>query len=228
MAALLALAAFLALFGAWRFWFFLRDPERTPPSGASLLAPADGWVVYAKRVVAGEVPVLVKGRRAMPLDEFTGVPGVAGADGVLVGIFVTAFSVHRNRVPVSGEVVFRHHRRARRNLSMAGLFANLLLGRAPYDANGRCLLENERLTIGIRTPSGTVTVTQIADAWIRRIVAEVTVGQRVVRGDRYGLIRFGSQVDVFVPDSLGLEVRVRPGQRLRAGESVVAAERGAP
>ncbi len=221
-AAILLALAVLAPFVWWRAWFFWRNPARCPPAGDALLCAADGRVVYVKRVRAGEVPVSVKGQRAMRLLECAPVLDAARGDGVLIGTYMSVFSVHQNRIPVSGEVVLRVHRPAVRNVSMARMMVYTLLGREPYDEDCRHLIQNERLTIGIRTPGGVVLVTQIADAWIRRIRADVGVGQPVERGARYGAILLGSQVDVFVPDSLGFRVVVRPGQAVRAGETPLA------
>lgn len=174
MIPLLLGASFVLLFLAWRIWF-LRDPRREIPPGESILAPADGFVTYVKRVTRGTVPVAVKGRSEIALSEILGVPDLAEADGTLVGTFMTAFSVHRNRAPISGEVVLRRHVPAPRNRTMARMMARLLLRAAPYEPGCDYLVENERLTIAIRTG----------------------------RGAQYGFIRFGSQVDLFIPDSFG-------------------------
>ena len=101
--------------------------------------------------------------------------------------------------------------------------ANLVLGRMPYETGCDYLVENERLTIALRTDAGhLVSVTQIADKWIDRIVADVEPGDRLERGAQYGLIRFGSQCDVFLPDALIRRVNVSPGQYVYAGETVIA------
>ena len=216
-------AALTACFVYWRFYFFFRDPPRTPPPGDHLiLAPADGHVTYVRRVRRGEIPVAVKQRRAIPLAEIIAADLVDN-DGYLIGVFMNPLSVHRNRLPASGEVILRVHRPAARNISMIGLLISMMLKRDPTTVDCRCLVENERLTIAIRTASGAVlTVTQIADVWINRIVARVAVGDRVLRGQQYGLIRMGSQVDTFIPDSAVERIVVVPGQRVRAGESVLA------
>jgi phosphatidylserine decarboxylase len=225
MQALLVIAAALtACFVFWRYYFFFRDPVRVPPPGDHLIvAPADGHVVYVTRVMRGEIPVAVKQGRALPLTEIIAAD-LGESDGYLIGIFMNPLSVHRNRIPASGEVVLRVHRPAARNISMVGLLASMLLKREPLALGCRCLVENERLTIAIRTLSGAVlTVTQIADVWVNRIVARVAVGDAVERGQQYGLIRMGSQVDTFIPQSAVDRVLVVPGQRVRAGESVLAA-----
>ncbi|MDI6629918.1 MAG: phosphatidylserine decarboxylase [Rhodococcus sp. (in: high G+C Gram-positive bacteria)] len=217
------LAAPFALFVYWRTRFFFRDPHREPPADPrAVLAPADGFVTYVKRVEAGSTAFAVKKGRTIVLDE---IAGVASTDsGYLIGIYMSEYSVHRNRIPVSGTVGMRRHRSAAPfNKSMARVGANLLTRRTPYDEGCDYLLTNERLTISIEHESGAVvTVTQIADLWVDRIVAHVAVGDTVERGEQYGMIRFGSQCDVFVPDALVDEITVRPGNYVFAGETTVA------
>ena len=216
-----ALAGFATLFLLWRFYYFFRDPERRPPPGDDVLAPADGYVVYVHAVRAGEVPVAIKGRRSIPLEELTALPGIAG-EGTLIGIFMTPASVHVNRAPIGGVVRRRVHRAANRNRSMARVLTNLLVGRRPYAEDCRYLVENERNTIVIEGDRLTVAVTQIADAWVSNIVCRVTEGDTIERGARYGMIRFGSQADVFIPAGAPIQVVCREGDRVGAGQSVLA------
>ncbi|KQU03009.1 phosphatidylserine decarboxylase [Rhodococcus sp. Leaf7] len=225
-------AAAALLVGGYSYWrtaAFLRDPDRTPPADpSSIVSAADGYVTYVKRVERGELPIAVKKRRSIRLSEYAGVE--SDASGWLIGTYMTEHSVHRNRAPVGGTVVLREHRGAAPfNRSMARMTANLVLHRTPYDEGCDYLLTNERLTIGIRHDAGsTVFVTQIADLWVDRIVAHTDVDDRLERGEQYGLIRFGSQCDVFLPDDLldgDDAILVRPGQYVWAGESVVARAR---
>lgn len=210
----------------WRSAAFLRDPPRVPPDEEdTVVAAADGYVTYVKRVEAGQVPVAIKKRRSITLTEYAGVgPAGAGVSGWLVGTYMTEHSVHRNRAPIAGTVTVREHRGAAPfNRSMARMTANLVLRQRPYDRECEYLLTNERLTIGLRHAEGaTVYVTQIADLWVDRIVAHTCPGDHLARGEQYGLIRFGSQCDVFLPDALVASVDVRPGQYVWAGESVLA------
>lgn len=222
-AAVLGSAALIGAFLYWRLCFFLRDPvRRTPPGEQHILAAADGLITYVKRVEAGEVPIAIKHRRRIPLPEITAV--ATASSGYLIGTYMTEYSVHRNRVPIGGEIVLREHRSAAPcNRSMARMTANLLLGRRPYETDCEYLLANERLTIGIKAATGAVvTVTQIADLWVDRIVARVGVGEHVERGWQYGMIRLGSQCDVFLPDELVERVLVEPGQYVWAGVSMIA------
>lgn len=215
------LLAAVAAFFRWRL-AFLRDPARKIPPGDSVLAPADGLIVYVKRVKRGQVPTAIKGRAVIPLKEMLGLSDGAGADGWLIGTFLTPMSVHRQRSPVSGEVVVRHYKPSPFNISMLRIIFNRDWGIEPWDKDCGFLLQNERLTIGVDTGRGVVYVTQIAGCWINRILAWVDVGTRLARGQQYGLIRFGSQVDLFVPDSLGVEIVAARGRYVYAGETVFA------
>jgi phosphatidylserine decarboxylase len=135
----------------------------------------------------------------IPIDE----PVVVGGAAVRVSIFMNVFDVHVNRYPSSGEVVHRDHRQGR--------FFNA--------ATEKAALENEQSDVGLRTPRGPVLVRQIAGLVARRIVTDHQPGQVVVQGERMGLIRFGSRVDVFLP--AGTPVRVAVGDITRAGRTVI-------
>ena len=136
----------------------------------------------------------------IPIDE----PKVIGGPAIRVSIFMNVFNVHVNRYPLSGQVVFREHR--------AGQFFNAAIEKAA--------LENEQSDVGLLTPRGSVLVRQIAGLIARRIITDHAVGHAAVQGDRMGLIRFGSRVDVFLPASA--VVRVTLGQHTSAGTTVIA------
>ena len=121
-----------------------------------------------------------------------------------VSIFMNVFSVHVNRYPVSGTVRF-----VRRT---AGKFLNA--------AGEQASLENEQSSVGIEAGPHRVLVRQIAGLIARRIITYSEEGQRVEQGTRMGLIRFGSRVDVFVPPTS--EVRVKLGDVTQAGATVIA------
>jgi phosphatidylserine decarboxylase len=122
-----------------------------------------------------------------------------------ISIFLSLFDAHVQRIPVGGEVVAVAHR--------PGRFVSAELAAASED--------NERNSVLIRTPGGhDVVVVQIAGLVARRIICEVHAGDKVAIGDTYGLIRFGSRLDTYLP--AGSEVLVEPGQRAVAGETVLA------
>jgi phosphatidylserine decarboxylase len=121
-----------------------------------------------------------------------------------ISIFLSVFDVHVNRAPTDGEVV--------RVVHEPGSF----LDARHADAGAK----NERQTWTLRNGEAVVVVRQITGAIARRIVAWAKPGDRLAKGDRIGMIRFGSRTDLFLP--LEAEVVVRPGDRVRGGSSVVA------
>ena len=170
--------------------FFFRDPPRVTPQKSTLV------VAPADGLVSAVTPGL-------------GLPSeISGpADGVFtrVSIFLSVLDVHVNRAPVSGDVV--------RKVYKPGKFLNADLDKASED--------NERCSLLIRTATGPlIGVTQIAGLIARRIVNESVEGHTVVAGGRFGIIRFGSRVDVYLPD--GAVPLVAPGQRMVGGETVIA------
>ena len=122
-----------------------------------------------------------------------------------ISIFLSLFDAHVQRAPVGGEVVAVVHR--------PGRFHSADLAAASAD--------NERNSVLIRTPEGLeVVVVQIAGLVARRIVCEVKPGDRLAIGDTYGLIRYGSRLDTYLP--AGSDVLIESGQRALAGETVLA------
>jgi len=121
-----------------------------------------------------------------------------------ISIFMNVFNVHVNRFPVSGEVDIVHYN--------PGEFVTASLDKAS--------LVNEQASVGIVGPRGRVLVRQIAGLIARRIVTDVAPGDAAVQGERFGMIRFGSRVDVFLQTAAA--VRVAPGQPVRAGQTVLA------
>jgi phosphatidylserine decarboxylase len=190
------------LFATWLGWLFLpitiwciaffRDPERKVPQGAGLIiCPADGKLL----------PIV----DAVPPAEL----GMGEMARPRLSIFMNVFNVHVNRNPITGNVVALAYR--------AGKFFN-----ASFD---KASIHNERMSIRLR-PEGEsgesrdLAVVQIAGLVARRIVCELAQGEGVRRGDRFGIIRFGSRVDVYLPP--GTQILVQPGITTRAGETVLA------
>jgi phosphatidylserine decarboxylase len=122
-----------------------------------------------------------------------------------ISVFMNVFNAHSNRSPVDGEVV--------RTWYHAGRFFNAALSKAS--------LENERAALWVRTPEGVdVTVVQVAGLIARRIFCYAKSGERIARGERFGFIRFGSRVDVYLPLTAGPRVAV--GDRVYATSTVLA------
>ena len=185
-------------FFAWLFvgltlWIlaFFRDPVRSVPQGADLVvAPADGMVTLIRHVP--------------PPRELVGEGGLADVPMMRVSIFMSVFDVHINRAPIAGTI--------RQIEYIAGKFLNADLDKASED--------NERQHFLIERADGVkIGFTQIAGLVARRIVPLSKVGDVVVAGERVGLIRFGSRVDVYLP--AGTAPKVALGQRCVAGETIL-------
>jgi phosphatidylserine decarboxylase len=188
---------------AYRFY---RDPERRAPDSPNVVvSPADGEVIYVRNSVGGQFPESTKKGRSYELVELTKTP-LRDRDAVVVGIAMSFLDVHVNRAPVAGTIRSRKH--------FPGRFGSL--GRPEM------VYENERATTVIEAPGLDVAVVQIASRLVRQIAGFVDVGDRVSAGQRIGVIRLGSQVDVVLPRRDGVRITVNPGERVRAGESILA------
>jgi phosphatidylserine decarboxylase len=131
-------------------------------------------------------------------------PAFFGERATRISIFMNVFDCHVNRYPTDGRVAYRHY--------APGRFLNA--------ADEKASLENEQSSVGLTTAHGKVLVRQIAGLIARRIVTDHAVGAEVRQGDRLGMIRFGSRVDLFLPR--GTRVLVREGDKTRVGVTEVA------
>jgi len=171
---------------------FFRDPERVTPVGADLvIAPAAGLVTQIAEV--------------LPPPEIAGPDGLGEAPLLRVSIFMSVFDVHINRTPVAGTL--------RKLAYIPGRFVNADLDKASED--------NERQHFLVERGDGVrIGFTQIAGLVARRIMPFVSMGTELSTGQRVGLIRFGSRVDVYLP--AGTTPQVLLGQRTLAGETIIA------
>jgi phosphatidylserine decarboxylase len=180
-----------ALFLTAFIYYFFRDPIRQVPQGEGLIvSPADG------RVIA------VKNNQSLPDD-------LAEEDDsetyTKISIFLSVFDPHVNRVPISGEIL--------KTFYYEGKFLNAELDKASE--------ENERASALLKMSNGKLLgFSQIAGFVARRIVNTLEIGQQVNTGDRYGIIRFGSRADIYLPE--GIKSQVCVGQRTLAGETILA------
>ena len=170
---------------------FFRHPPRVPPTRpGAVVAPADGVIC----VIDSAAPPAELGMGETPVPR--------------VSIFLSLLDAHVQRAPVSGEVVAVQHR--------PGRFGSADLASAST--------ENERTSLRIRTDTGAevsdVIAVQIAGLLARRIICDARVGDKLSIGDTYGLIRFGSRLDTYLPP--GAETLVKVGQRAVGGETVLA------
>ncbi|MEO0464790.1 MAG: phosphatidylserine decarboxylase [Pseudomonadota bacterium] len=190
--------AFAMMLGVSAFVFaFFRDPERVvPQSENAIVAPADGIVSLISQV---EPPL------ELQVEDGSGTRGLPAGPVTRLSIFMSVFDVHINRSPIAGSV--------RRLIYIPGKFMNADLDKASE--------ENERQHMLIERGDGVmVGFTQIAGLVARRIVPFAKTGDTLAVGQRIGLIRFGSRVDVYLP--AGTDPKVLLGQKIVAGETVLA------
>ncbi len=170
--------------------YFFRDPVRVTPTKSSLIVSPGDGLVSA---IDGDVmlPAEIRG-------EDTG-------KYTRISIFLSVLDVHVNRIPVASAVMKKVYK--------PGKFLNAELDKASE--------ENERCSVILKTAEGrTLCLVQIAGLIARRIVNELKEGQSVGAGARFGIIRFGSRVDLYIPD--GIAPLVCEGQRAVGGETVLA------
>jgi phosphatidylserine decarboxylase len=163
--------------------FFFRNPERTTPDlENAVIAPADGVVIFSGKVVEPHTSTEME----------------------KISIFMSVFSVHVNRAPISGKVLDSFYTK--------GKFYDVRDERASF--------ENEQQGLVLEAaPGRKLVVVQVAGLIARRIICYAKVGDLLARGRRYGLIRFGSRLDVYFP--LGTKIEVAMGQKTVAGETVL-------
>lgn len=121
-----------------------------------------------------------------------------------IGIFLSVFDVHTNRAPVAGRITFRQHT------------SGLCLDARRTD----CSEKNESMTWAFQNARTTIVVRQLTGAIARRIVGWLRVGDEVERGERFGMIRFGSRTEIYLP--LDAEVLVRVGEHVKGGATIIA------
>jgi len=222
--ALIGAAAALAAYLFWRYVWFFRNPRRTVPAGEGLVSAADGTVVYVKQLDPRADVITIKEGLAAKLEDI--VREDLEARKLLIGVFMSPFDVHYNRAPLSGTIEFvRHHSGRGSNLHMGLMHLRTLLGREPYYRGSEHIVQNERTVTKINGALGGAKlycyVVQIAAKTVAGIDSYVQPGARVERGAIFGMIRVGSQVDVVLTWREGMKVCVKPGDRVRAGETVL-------
>jgi phosphatidylserine decarboxylase len=184
-----ALAVVPALLLVFTLSFF-RDPARAiPGDAATVVSPADGKVTDI--VSVADAP-------------FVGGPAWR------VGIFLSVFDVHVNRMPLAGRVLHRAYHP----------------GRFLDARHERCAAENEAVEVGLEVPRAgaepiRVMVRQIAGLIARRIVCPVKIGESFQRGERFGMIKFGSRTEIYIPDQELEELLVKVGEKVKGGTSVI-------
>jgi len=187
-----AVLVLMLLLCGWCLYFF-RDPDRrTPQDPDAVISPADGVVIKIDQ-------------SPLPSELVQHVPEIGSAPVQRVIIFLNVFNVHVNRAVATGRVEKIRYTQ--------GKFLTASVDKAS--------LENERCAVLMRDRSGRpIVFSQIAGLVARRIVNHLREGQEIAAGDRYGLIRFGSRAEIFLPP--GSTVAVKVGEKTVCGETVLA------
>jgi phosphatidylserine decarboxylase len=224
LAALTVTLAAGAGYAYWRYVWFWRNPPRVVPASDGLLAAADGTVIYVEKLAAEEDVIHIKQGLAARLCDL--VHEDAALPKLLIGVFMSPFDVHYNRAPLSGTVEFvRRHPGRGRNANMGAMHWRVLVRREPYHEGSVHIVQNERTVTKIngmlKGAALSCYVVQIAAKTIAGIESYVKPGEMLKKGAIFGMIRIGSQVDLVVPWRNGMTVHVAPGDRVRAGETVL-------
>ena len=177
--------------------------------GAGLWTALAVWVVAffrdpERRWAIGERMIVAPADGKVVSVTETDEPAFHLGRALRISIFMNVFDCHVNRYPVSGTVAYRHYNP----------------GKFGHAAAEKSSLANEQASVGVAAARGKVLIRQIAGLVARRIVTDHQVGAEVRQGDRLGMIRFGSRVDLFLP--VGTRALVHTGDTARAGVTVVA------
>lgn len=218
------IAVVLAAYLYWRYVWFFRNPKRSIPAGENIVSPADGTVVYVKSVEPGECVISIKQGTHARIQDI--LKEDVDAPKHLIGIFMSPFSVHYNRAPLTGRVEsIRHYPANGHNLNMGPMHFRTLFKKEPYYENSLHIIQNERTVTRIRgSYQGKETcayVVQIGGMSVNGIDSYYHEGQTVEKGKIFGMIRIGSQVDLVVPQHEGMRIKVRPGEAVHAGETIL-------
>ncbi len=185
-----------------RFW---RTPRRkVVAKDGEIASPADGNIIYVKQVEKGETPISIKNGLEAKIEEITQTD-LLNQGGWLIGINMTPFDVHKNCAPIDGEVILIKH--------INGEFLSL--------KEPKAILRNERNTLVLKTDKNELFgIVQTSSKLVKRIDSYVKLGQKIKTGDWFGMIRFGSQVDIILPREYKIKVEV--GEQVYAAESIIA------
>ena len=195
MLAVIAFAA-LACFAACAF--FRDPPRRIAADPSAIVSPADG-VIKDVELIKSETLECDELRRLFH-----------DKDILRIGIFLSVFNVHLNRAPWEMKVEFKVYKPGKyldaRDPDAGKVNESMLIG-------GTCPFEGETFPIAVRQVSGAIA---------RRIVCPVNPGENYERGQKYGMIKFGSRTELYIPAGMGIDVAVNLGESVRAGSSILA------
>ena len=187
------------------------------------MSPADGTVVYVEKLEPGRDVISVKSGIEITIEDM--LQEHVGLPKLLIGVFMSPFDVHYNRAPLDSVVeAIRRHPAKKRNINMRTMHLRTLFNIRPLYRNSMHLIQNERT---VTRMSGSFKgrpisfyVVQIAGGHVRGIDSYFSPQDRVAKGEIFGMIRIGSQVDLVLPMAPDMNVRINPGDKAKAGETI--------
>lgn len=196
---LLVLVLLYIAFQIFHRFYFLRDPARKIPLGNNIVCPADGKVMSIKKFSKDRIQINKKF-----LGKVKSFTKDVAEEGYIVSVFMSPFDVHINRAPISGRVKYVKHTK--------GKFLNAESPESTF--------ENENVQILFDDNGFKVKTIQISGFLARRIVSFVKKNEKVIKGQRIGLIKLGSQVTTILPENV--KIKVQKGQKVSAGTTIIA------
>ncbi|GJL65883.1 MAG: hypothetical protein NPIRA05_08540 [Nitrospirales bacterium] len=217
----------------------VKDPERQIPEGNVIVSPADGTILYVRKIQDGIIPEVIKKGVPVPMIEhLKGTPARPFNAGYLIGIYMNTQGVHINRMPnhgtVTRQMIFNGP-----HMNMTGAETKIILtqmipglvslrkalGLEPFGFMDEAdyVLKSARETIVVEDERGaSLYIVRIADFYVGKILTWVGEGESVTRGQKIGLISWGSQTDLFIEETPGMTITVSVGDYVYGGETVVA------
>ena len=188
----------ITIFLFWKY-IFLRDPKRDIPSGNNIVSPGDGKIIKIIKTNKNNIKIKKK------LGSIQTACNEVSDECYIVSIFMSVLNVHINRSPISGKILSIKHKKG--GFSPASKFNSFIT-----NEKNEVLIENETI--------GKVKVIQVAGAVARRIVCFLDSGNEINKGQKIGLIKLGSQVNLILPTTVKL--RVKEKQKVKGGETIIA------
>ena len=218
-------------------YLMVKDPPRTAPAGDNIVAPSDGRVIYVRKVEDGTVDVYKKGVR-IPMGDLTRDNGEVVQEGWLIGIMMSVNNVHIQRAPTDGkfirETIYNGPYARMAALERTIIYHHMIPGLVtlkkllkipPYNLSGNVsyVQNSARATAQFEDARGkSIYVMRISSYAIGKVLTWVSDGQELTKGEKWGYVTYGSQADVFIEQSDGLEISVTEGDKVFAGETILA------
>lgn len=219
---------------------WIKDPERKIPDGNVIVSPADGTVIYVKRIDNGMMPVSTKEGVSVPINEHlkTESSETSFKNGYLIGIYMNTQGVHISRMPTNGQLlehrIFNGPHMVMDDMELKIIKSQLipgvvtakkLFGIPPFDLEkeGDYILKSARDVMEFEDERGaTIILIRIADYWLGKLLTWINEGENIERGEKIGYITWGSQTDIFIEDTPGLEIVTSMGEYVYGGQTVIA------